>query len=187
MLANSIIGMRARGKLMRCTNQLRQMGAAVMLYAGENHMTYPVTIDQRSKGGKSWTLTLQPYTTTTACYRCPCDPVADRVCTYMMNDFLTPNPAGARDLDYSRLASLSEPHATFLFAEATAAWTGKDHFHFSYHHGGPVPAEIFANDVAVTGHVGEANYLFADGHVESLPWGEVKQRLQAGSRFVDPR
>ena len=79
---------RARGT--QCLNQLRQIGLASRMYANDNEQTLPFTSHQRS----SWTKTLQPYASGTITFRCPTDEIT-RSFTYTINDYLTPNPAGA--------------------------------------------------------------------------------------------
>lgn len=178
-------GMIARSRTINCSQNLRQIGIASMMYAGDNNMTLPSTSHQR--GGRSWTLTLQPYTATTLTFKCREDADAKRVYTYVINDFLTPSPAGAPFLNYSILAKIARPETTFLFAEAAASYQNSDHFHFTDYYGGTIPSEVFEYQVAVDSHGGKANYLFADGHVETLSRQEVRARLASvGSRFVDP-
>ena len=50
---------------------------------------------QRKKGGKSWGLTLQPYAAASLTLKCHEDGDLARHFTYVMNDFLTPNPAAS--------------------------------------------------------------------------------------------
>jgi prepilin-type processing-associated H-X9-DG protein/prepilin-type N-terminal cleavage/methylation domain-containing protein len=170
-----------------CAANLRQIGVASMLYAADNQMTLPVTSHQRRQGGKSWTLTLQPYASGTVTFKCPKDPVKARTYTYVINDFLTPNPAGAPDLNYSILARISRPEATMMFAEASETYQNTDHFHFSEFHGGAVPDSVFESQVNVGAHSQRANYLFADGHIESLIRADVLAKLKAAnSTFIDP-
>lgn len=177
----------ARSHAVYCAVNLRQIGLATMMYAGDNQMRLPVTSHQRSQSGKSWTLTLQPYASGTISFKCPKDPDSRRAYTYLINDFLTPNPAGAPDLDFSRLAMIDQPAATLLFAEASPDYRNTDHLHFSDYHGGKLPPEVFEHQVATEAHSGKANYLFADGHVETLSKREVLARLDAeNSRFIDP-
>lgn len=177
----------SRAHAVKCSNNLRQIGLATMMYAADNQMTLPVTSHQRRQGGKSWSLTLQPYSGGKINFKCAQDNNKTRAYTYLINDFLTPNPAGAPQLNYSRLAKIDRPESTLLFAEASPGYVNSDHFHFSEYHGGSVPASEFCSQVAVECHGGKSNYLFADGHVETLSWKEVQSRLSAsGSRFVDP-
>jgi prepilin-type processing-associated H-X9-DG protein len=173
-----------RSHAVNCAANLRQIGLAAMMYAGDNQMTLPSTSHQR--GGRSWTMTLQPYASGTITFKCAQDPHQRRSYTYAINDFLTPYPAGADHLNYSLLARIDRPEATFMFAEAVPAH-GSDHFHFAPYAGGRIPPAVFDHQVAVRSHAGNANYLFADGHVETLSWRETRARLAAdGSRFVDP-
>lgn len=177
-------GMISRSQTVNCSQNLRQIGMAAIMYAGDNHMTLPATSHQR--GGRSWTLTLQPYASGTITFKCANDPDTKRSFTYAINDFLTPNPSGAAHLNFSILAKIERPEATFMFAEAAVSHRS-DHFHFAPYHGGRVPPVVFERQVGVSGHDDKANYLFADGHVETLSRREVRARLGVvGGRFIDP-
>jgi len=182
-----IRGMMSRSHSVRCSNQLRQIGAACLLYASDNNNTLPVTTHQRRQGIKSWTITLEPYTSETLAFHCTKDEHPTREISYVINDFLTPNPVGAPDLNLSRLANVSRPESSVLFAEVSPSYLNTDHFHFSVYRGGRIPAAAFAKQVAVERHDGSANYLFVDGHVETLSWKEVQRRLSNKSLpFIDP-
>jgi prepilin-type processing-associated H-X9-DG protein/prepilin-type N-terminal cleavage/methylation domain-containing protein len=176
-----------RGKATQCLNNLRTIGLASMAYAADHDMTLPVTVHQRRKGLQSWTLSLQEYSTTKLCFKCPCDEVKERQFTYCINDFLTPNPSGAALLNFSHLNRLDSPARTILFAEASKGYLNSDHFHFADYVGLGLPSDLFADQVGVERHLGGANYLFADGHVESLKWSAVKEILSTPQNvFVDP-
>ena len=176
-----------QGRSTKCSNFMRQLGTAALLYAGEHNMSLPVTTHQRRQGGKSWSITLQEYAGGKITFRCPCDENATRAYTYLINDFLTPNPAGAPESDYSNLVRIEHPRETFLFAEASQNYTNSDHFHFSDYSGQEIPPEMFSEQVAVKRHDGNANYVFADAHVETLNWDRAQVRLKtSGDRFVDP-
>lgn len=180
-------GLLTRSQTIHCSQNQRQIGMAVMMYAADNFQRLPVTSHQRRQGGQSWTLTLQPYASGTITFKCPHDDHKERSYTYLINDMLTPNPSGAPELDYSYLSKIDRPEQTFLFAEASSTYLSADHFHFSGYHGGAVPSVIFSKQVGVESHGGKSNYLFADGHVETLSWKETQVRLKAsGTRFVDP-
>lgn len=183
------VGARAisQGRTTNCANQQRQIGTACIGYATDNEMSLPATVHQRRKGVKSWTLSLQKYAGGKITFRCPCDEDKKREYTYVINDYLTPNPAGAPQLDYSRLSRIEKPRETLLFAEATKENKDSDHYHFTDYYEETMPPEIFKTQVAVERHDGSANYLFADAHVETLSWEQVRKRLtEPGNRFLDP-
>lgn len=179
--------LKQRATEIRCLGNLRRIGMASMLYAADNQMQLPATMHQRRMGLKSWTLSLQPYTNETIEFRCPAEPAGGRAYTYLLNDYLTANPSGAPELDFSRLDRLDEPARTLMFAEASPGYTGSDHFHFSDYYGGRMPIHAFERQVETKRHDGAAHYLFADGHAEPLRHHEVEQRLQRRpSRFLQP-
>ncbi|MCG3148823.1 MAG: hypothetical protein PCFJNLEI_02272 [Verrucomicrobiae bacterium] len=169
----------------QCLNNLRQIGIATVMYTDDNVGRLPDSQHHLA----SWVGSLQPYAGGRVCYRCPVDGHRTRMYSYAINDLVTPNPYGAETLDYSRLSSIPVPAETVFLAEMDDRFVGSDHYHFA---GDPddgpgyVPA-AFAAQVAVTRHLGAANYLFTDGHVELLSWSAVTKKLtQPGSRFVHP-
>jgi len=172
----------------QCMNQLRTIGMAARAYANNNEGVLPFTQHQaRSRMGQSWVASLQPYADGTVTFRCPSDPKKDRLYSYAINDYLTPNPAGAKDLDFSISARISMPMSTLLFGECAETYTGSDHFHFSKAKSAAALKSMFQSSVATQRHANVANYLFADGHVEALNWNDVSRRLtESGSRFVHP-
>ena len=175
----------AHAKSTECLSHLRALGAATMGYAADNDMRLPATVHQRRQGLVSWSKSLQPYAEGTLSFKCPSDPV-ERAYSYSINDFLTPNPAGAGDLDFSRLAKLDRPASTILFAEMADGYSG-DHFHFANYRGIPIPSEVVKGQVAVERHDGSANYLYTDGHVENITWKRLQATLvQVPSTLIDP-
>jgi prepilin-type N-terminal cleavage/methylation domain-containing protein/prepilin-type processing-associated H-X9-DG protein len=173
----------ANGRTAECAAMLRQLGTAAIAYAADHDLRLP---GDSHSGNASWSVALKSYAGGNIVFTCPVDE-RKRPYTYLINDFLTPAPAGAPNLDFSRLPSLERPGETVLFAEASAAYTGSNHFHFSDYAGYELPAEVFEAQVAVTRHGGSANYLFADGSLRTLTRGAVRERLaRAGDRFLDP-
>lgn len=181
-------GMLARSHTLNCGKNLRQIGMASMMYAGDNNMTVPQSTHQKATGGKSWTTSLQPYAAGTITFKCAHDPHEKRAFTYVLNDFLTPKPAGAPpDLNFSILAKIDRPEATLMFAEASTTYLNSDHFHFAEYYGQKIPPASFEKQVAVRMHDGKANYLFADGHVETLTPLEIAALLRKdGTCFLNP-
>ena len=182
LLLPTLAGAKARAHATSCKANLKQIGIGVAMYAGDNNDNLPRSAHQ----GASWIGKLELYGVTNV-YRCPVDTNTARRTSFALNDFLTPRPFGARELDFSRLSSLPGPADTFHFAETRGDFEGSDHFHFADAESGGYSTNSFALMVDVLRHRGSANYLFADSHVEGLKWTWVSSQLgRPGSRFVRP-
>ncbi len=182
LLLPALAGAKARARSLLCLSHLKQLGVGCSLYASDNQDALP----QSSHQGASWVGKLAAYGLTNV-YRCPLDTNRLRVTSFAINDFLTPNPYGARELNFSRLTALPSPSETLHLAEARYDFDGTDHFHFAEAPGGWVTPQQFALQVDVLRHRRAANYLFADAHVETLPWQKVQSLLtSSGTRFLRP-
>lgn len=175
---------RQRGRNITCINQLKQLGLAAALYADDNDDSLPGS----AHSGASWRRTLAPYVESNLLYRCSMDRNLSRLTSYSINDFLTRKPFGAPTINFSMLGSVPSPSDTFYIGEAHEEETGgTDHFHFADASAGGFEPESFASQVAVTRHLGGANYLFVDGHVETMRWPVVSKKLTTdGDRLVRP-
>ena len=171
---------RTRTDAMRCVVNLNRLGTAMRLYAADNDGRFPQSVHQR----KPWTVAVGPYLSSTNLLRAPGDPHPARAVSYAVNDYLTESPAGARDLDYSRVARITRPGETMHLAMCQLTYEGSDHFHFA---GERLNELTFQSQVLVKAYRDAAGYLFADGHAELLPWNEVRQRIRrSDSRLVNP-
>ncbi|MBI1177794.1 prepilin-type N-terminal cleavage/methylation domain-containing protein [bacterium] len=172
-----------RARATKCLSNLRQVGMASQMYADDFGGVLPMSQHNHA----SWVGTLQPYLAGTNLHRCPDDRNRQRLFSYAVNDFLTPHPYGAEQLDFSRLLSIPKPLQTLFLAETRTNFLGSDHFHFAAAEEGGYSTNSFAGQVDVERHARQSNYLFADGHVEPLRWSEVSLRLTVpGSCFVRP-
>lgn len=164
----------------RCTGNLRQIGLAALVYAGDNNGQLPQSSHQGPS--KAWTKTLKA-TLPSACFRSPLD-TTGRVLSYALNDYLTEHPAGAPALDFSRLQSLPAPAHTFWMAVLHPSQLNSDHFHFAENGHDP---SAFSGEVWTGLTAAGSHYLFPDGHVERLSWTWVQQQLSdPESAFVRP-
>ncbi len=188
LLLPALARTKSRARSIKCLSQLKQIGLSTEMYAGDNEERLPGEQHHRP----SWIAALAPYNGTNI-YRCPAERI--RPYSYAVNDFLTPNPSGAPRLNFSRRTSVPSSSETMWMGELLEDILGQDHFHFadyksSYNPDDPnggYSINNFRGQVDVLRHHGSANYLFLDGHVESIPWLRIPIRLaQAGSRFVRP-
>lgn len=83
------------------------------------------------------------------------------------------------------MARVSQPSTTIVLAEKQAGGVNLDHFHFRGSLGirGRISMAAFEGEVNTTAHGTKANYLFLDGHVESLSPNDVRSRLTS----INPR
>ncbi|MFY8216929.1 MAG: type II secretion system protein [Chthoniobacterales bacterium] len=176
-------GLTERGSRTKCLSNLRQIGVAMHLYAGENNGRLPSSSHHRAAGGSSlsWTNTLSEYLGKDFLGRCPSTPNHRAAITYGWNDFLTDtNGSGVSVL------TASTPAATLAVAELATNQTS-EHFHFRGSPRGRVTANQFKSAVNVECHGTSANYLFLDGHAENLAWSVVQTRLgKTNNLFLEP-
>ncbi|HMO65720.1 MAG TPA: type II secretion system protein, partial [Verrucomicrobiota bacterium] len=98
LLLPALAGAKARAVSTRCLGNLRQIGLAGALYAGDHDDALPQSAHQRL----SWVGTLQPSLGGTTLHRCPADTNRLRLASFALNDFLTPRPAGAPEVNFAR-------------------------------------------------------------------------------------
>jgi len=171
-----------RAKAIQCLSNLKQLGIGCAMYALDNGDVLPETSHQSA----SWIGKLAVYGVTNV-YRCRLDTNQTRLTSYAINDFLTPNPFGAPELDFSKLTTVPAPSETLHLAETRGDYIGSDHFHFADAQSGGFSPLSFESQVAVNRHQGSANYLFADSHVQGVAWRTVETLLPpALTRFVRP-
>jgi prepilin-type processing-associated H-X9-DG protein/prepilin-type N-terminal cleavage/methylation domain-containing protein len=174
-------GVTEKTRTTRCLNDLRQVGTALQLYVGDNGGRFPNTSHQGVAA--SWTNTLADFLRTNFLGRCCSVPKHRSKLTYAWNDAL----ADAQGFGVTA-PSFRSPSSTMIVTELATNLIG-EHFHFSGTRGGAsrITPNQFRGEVNVTCHGSSANYLFADGHVETLSWTEVQSRLtQPNSTFLVP-
>lgn len=177
----AVKGATDKARTTKCLSNLRQVGIAVQLYVSENQGSLPDT----SHAGfeLSWTNTLAPYLTTNYLGKCPSAQHAITKVTYAWNDLLTEQitPNTGRGLPINRLRS---PSATLALAELPDDAVS-EHFHFAGER--RLTPTVFRNSVEVERHGQSANYLFTDGHAETISWPSAQSRLKApNSAFLQP-
>jgi prepilin-type N-terminal cleavage/methylation domain-containing protein/prepilin-type processing-associated H-X9-DG protein len=196
---------RAKGKALsiKCVSQFKQIGIATEMFASDNDDELPG--NQHSLPLRpSWVAQLTNYLSYTTkdptgagIYRCPTEKQRAAY-TCAVNDFLTFRPPNGASSwpglsDYSRKTAVPSPCDTMWMTELSQDIEYQDHFHF-VDRSRAIPGDStaycpnsFYSQVHVQRHLGSANYLYLDGHVESIAWTRLKPMLtEAGSRFVKP-
>jgi prepilin-type N-terminal cleavage/methylation domain-containing protein/prepilin-type processing-associated H-X9-DG protein len=161
----------------RCLSNLRQLGLAVRLYGDDNGDEFPRSQHSAfAHGMMPWERTVAPYLGSSmtlwtnlldGVYHCAADKKA-APWSYGMNVYYELGP----DDDYAgkpqtwrRASQVPKLAATVLYAENNSA---ADHI---MPHFWTTPDD--AEDVDSKRHGGKANYAFADGHSQLLPFPRV--------------
>jgi prepilin-type N-terminal cleavage/methylation domain-containing protein/prepilin-type processing-associated H-X9-DG protein len=187
ILAGMLLPALARAKekawTTKCLSNFKQIGMATVMYSSDYNDSLPLSAHH----GASFVGVLRPYLSGTNLWRCPRDLNKTRNYSLAINDYLLPPDHGVPLPDYSTLNKIPSASETIFMAETHTNNVGNDHFHFTDLMEGGYTPESFQMQVDVERHRGGANYLFADGHVETLGWKVVRPKLiQRGSRFVNP-
>ena len=168
----------------RCLNDLRQVGMAIQMFTGESGGRLP-SVDHAQQ--ISWTNSLGAFLGTNFIGRCPAlqgYPEMIKV-TYGWNDMLVASDTG----EGIPMARVSQPSTTIVLAEKQSGGITLDHFHFRapLESRGRISMAAFQSEVNTTAHGSKANYLFIDGHAESLSSNETRIRLASTNpRFLVP-
>ena len=187
ILAGMLLPALARAKdkawASKCLSNFKQIGIATVMYSNDYNDSLPMSAHQ----GASFVGVLKPYLSGTNMWRCPRDLNKTRNYSLAINDFLLPPDPGLALRNYSTLTRIPCTCETFYMGETHTNNVGNDHFHFTDIFEGGYSPEGFRAQVDVERHRGAANYLFTDGHVETLSWKTVKPKLTSpGARFVNP-
>ncbi len=199
----------ARGAARRseCANNMRQIGLAIHQYCDANKGAFPYVNHDHTKSD-SWIYSLAPYLEQVDAIRlCPEDTTrldlrSNRLTSYAMNGYLrepTPNPFGGTQPGFaSNFNQLSETHSTIMVFEAGFAVESTfDHVEsqdwfseYNLRRNTPPDQAVWnavKSEVAVDRHRGNANYLYADGHVDAISSGDIAARCARGDNFARPR
>ncbi len=169
----------------QCANNMRQIGLAVRAYAAAWDFRLPPSSCPYAKAAQKewWLNALQPYAGNKLLYRCPSDPTenlrfidwqyppedASTWEEYRWSSYAT---NGRMDTAYPTLDSVPKPSATIYVCESPRGALGADHVHTERWIG-----ELdVKNSVAHDRHSGRANYLFLDGHVDTLTLEETWEK-----------
>jgi prepilin-type N-terminal cleavage/methylation domain-containing protein/prepilin-type processing-associated H-X9-DG protein len=176
---------RAKGKAnsTKCLNNIRQVGLAATLYAGDHDDEFP----RRMRKTETWVFKLEPYYKDRAVLKCPSDTFTEWR-SYIMNGFNDYWQKNLPEKDYNLVMSWQYPHGmrqsaipqpsdTVIFGEKQK---GSKHVHMDF---GQISKndsgqETEGNDRAEVNHnmhgsrtSGGSNFAFADGSARYLKYG----------------
>ena len=196
---------KSKAKQAACASNMRQIGIGMLLYADDHEEWLPTT-SHLAGTNSSWIFSLASYVGNVDRIRiCPADPLgaqrlAQRGTSYVMNEWTSVDkrdPFGRLIESYRRLSSLKSPATTptvFIISDEAGTATTQDHTHSrNWTKGwlaviGDIQPDRHLSGTPSADHSkGNANYLFADGHVETIPASILKARFDAGDDFSKPK
>jgi len=204
ILIPAVQATRLKAQQAESASNMRQIGAAMRLYAANNNNRLPETA-HTAVAGQSWIFTLEEYLEDCDAVRiCPADPKGeDRLkaggTSYVLNSFLfvpQMDPFGQSiGGPTNNLTAIRNPSRTimaFTVSDSQSIGETGDHTH----------SELWSSWAAVTNDIspsrfggggssrdlsGSTNYLYVDGHVAQHAAAEMKARIEAGDNFAEPR
>ena len=206
LLLPAVQAARAAGRRTHCASNMRQIGLAIHQYANAHDGRFPLIAHDHERD-ESWIYSLAPYMEDVDAIRlCPEDIERHedsdlRATIYAMNGYLREpdiGPFGAEPGFVAKLHKLIDTHRTIVAFEAGERVKANfDHVEspgwfsaFNLKRNAP-PARAVWNavkaDVAVERHHGPvANYLYADGHVETIAAEQIAAWCDAEFNFAIP-
>lgn len=187
---------RSSARSLRCLANERSMGQSVTLYQNDWDGHFPLSSHTTGTLLDSWLDVLEEgYGLDPGVKQCPEDEDFERrPFSYVTNDHfekLTPgvdyNPITGAPLPGGRRRAITRIHQVLYPSETAYAveWAGTgdtDHLHSV----GWVSADEIPLQVAVARHGEFSNFVFTDGHAQSLTWGSVRDKFNAGRPLFNP-
>jgi prepilin-type N-terminal cleavage/methylation domain-containing protein/prepilin-type processing-associated H-X9-DG protein len=188
------------GQRAKCASNMKSIGAGIHLYAAENNGKLPSI--NCINPDSTWIEQLQPHlgTNYTRVRVSPADPraaakLADTHATsYLLNerveaDSFVDGATGELvpgEVVFDRLGRIPEPSRAILvfLGNTNKTSTGTDHIHSGVMKSwnglrGEIWPDAFGGG-SPDGTRGSANYLFADGHIETIAASTLKERVESG-------
>lgn len=199
---------RVAANRVQCASNMRQIGIGLVMYTNDNRGKLPEST--HTAGGdfeRTWIYTLARYVGNVDKIRIsPADPKADerienKGTSYVFNEYMVVprSPADPNDVDCLRLDKArrsSEAMLLFVISDQKGATTTDDHTHSRNWFKAPwnncwnrICSDISPGrhgGAAWNGTKGSSNYLFADGHVETISAADLKARTDRIAATIDP-
>jgi len=187
----------------KCGNNVRQIGLAFANYVDVHRGRWPetthTTVPDLVTGlyARAWIYAIAPYLENVDAVRiCPNDPLGrerleQKTTSFALNGYLSSEARPSFE-NIRKLTATSKTMVAFEVSSAKRVDTFADHLHsFNWFSKSNIAKELvftaIENEVAVDRHLGYANYLYADGHVDLLSEDQIYQWTRQPFNFALPR
>jgi len=206
MMLPAIGKVSAKAKQIKCASNMKQIGIAIAMYADDYNGLIPLTSYQTLNTNEMFLRSILPYAGNAEALRlCPSDPtrmsrLKNGGASYVMNEFVALpvlDSFGEVLEPLPKLDQFRSPSETILLFEAADEKEHPTYFNHAYSRtwvccGWSVVLEDIRPDRHRTGTAhtnqitGQANYLFVDGHVESIKALDIKKYIEKEIEFAQP-
>lgn len=205
LLLPALASAKTKAKQISCLSNMRQIGLGVRMYADDYQGWMPLTSHTTRNTNETWIFTLKDYVGNVDNIRiCPADPLKNARLTnngtsYIMNEYLTVplvDPFGRSVKPLRKIDQLPRPSdtmMTFIISDEQGASVYADHTHSrSWLAGWRNVTSDIQPDRHRTGGAnedhtsGSANYLYVDGHVDSITAAHIKHHIDEGINPAEP-
>ena len=171
---------REKARQTTCLSNLKQMGLAILMYAQDYDERYNLAYTSTDVGTLHWPNLLEPYHRNVQIYECPSDPDVWNRGEYMLSYIASyalfrPGTTPSGTVTIVRMAEITRPAELIAIAEnADGDSSGPDaEYAYGTHGAGVNPGKNPWARVTLDRHMGNSNYVFADGHAKALPPNEA--------------
>jgi prepilin-type processing-associated H-X9-DG protein len=203
LLLPAVQAARASARAVSCKNNLRQIGLAVLQFCDRNDGEFPEWWHAKHQssdvaGKYSWIYTLAPYLENVDSIRvCTDDLLAaerlqNKATSYLINDYLARKEVAGSKHNLRQVETTSRTIAMFEIADRLSASPSNEHVHASLWFAPFYVAQQevlyqIQQEVQIDRHQKSANYLYLDGHVESLAASQIAQWVDESFEFARPQ
>ncbi len=206
MLLPALASAKSKARQIKCLSQMRQIGLGYRMYADDASGYLPSTMSGTDSTNASWIIQLAPYVGGVDAIRaCPSDPQRKtrmelRGTSYILNEYLVVpriDPFGRSLEPLRKVDAWRYPSETIVLFEIADGYGVSIYADHTHSRGWRQGWEQVLQDIQPDRHrvgasnadhtQGQANELFIDGHVEAPRASLLKQAIDLGINFAQPK